>query len=78
MLEYLYGKRFGSKIARANRKDGDRILVQKQVAEGNDRHGGHRHVCEGNRARVGMSHGMVEVKLLCFILIKYRIYVVFD
>ena len=34
--------------------------------EGNDPHGGHRHVCEGGRAYVGMSHGMVEVKLLCF------------
>jgi len=25
MLEYLYGKRFGSKIAWANRKEGDRV-----------------------------------------------------
>jgi len=33
---------------------------------GNDRHEGHRRVCEGDRARVGVSHGMVEVKLLCF------------
>jgi len=25
MLELLYGKRFGSKLARANRKEGDRV-----------------------------------------------------
>jgi hypothetical protein len=35
--------------------------------EGNDPHGGHRRVCEGHRARVGVSHAMVEVKQLCFI-----------
>ena len=34
--------------------------------EGEDPRGGHRQVCEGDRARVGVSHGMVEVKLLCF------------
>jgi len=34
--------------------------------EGNDPHGGHGRVCEGDGARVGVSHGMVEVKLLCF------------
>ena len=34
--------------------------------EGNDPHGGHKYVCEGERARVGVSHGMVKVKLLCF------------
>jgi hypothetical protein len=34
--------------------------------KGNDPHGGHRRVCEGDRARVGVSHGIVEVKLLCF------------
>ena len=34
--------------------------------EGNDLHGGHEQVCEGDRVRVGVSHGMVEVKLLCF------------
>ena len=43
-----------------------RARVQKQVVEGNDLHGGHGRVCEGDRARVGVSHGMVEVKLLCF------------
>jgi hypothetical protein len=26
MLEYLYGKMFGSKIAWANRKEGDRVV----------------------------------------------------
>jgi hypothetical protein len=29
-------------------------------------HGGHGQVYEGDRARVGVSHGMVEVRLLCF------------
>jgi hypothetical protein len=43
-----------------------RVRVQKQAVEGNDPHGGHGRVCEGDRAGVGVSHGMVEVKLLCF------------
>jgi len=34
--------------------------------EGNDPHEGHGRVCEGDRARIGVSHRMVEVKLLCF------------
>jgi hypothetical protein len=34
--------------------------------EGNDPHGGHGQVCEGGRARVRVSHRMVEVKLLYF------------
>jgi len=34
--------------------------------EANDPHGGHRHICEGGRVHVGVSHGMVEVRLLCF------------
>ena len=34
--------------------------------EGNDPHGGHGRMCEGDRARVGESHGVIEVKLLCF------------
>jgi hypothetical protein len=42
------------------------VRVQKQVVVGNDPHGGHGRVCEGDRARVGVSHGIVEVKLLCF------------
>ena len=29
--------------------------------EGNDPHGGHGRGCEGDRARVGVSHWMVEV-----------------
>ena len=40
--------------------------MQKQAVEGKDPHGGHGQVCEGSRAHVGVSHGMVEVKLLCF------------
>jgi len=38
----------------------------EQVGEGNDPYGGHGSVCEGDKACVGVSHGMVEVKLLCF------------
>ena len=34
--------------------------------EGNDPHGGHGCICEGDTALVRVSHGMVEVKLLCF------------
>ena len=33
------------------------------MVEGNEPHGGHGRVCEGDRARVGVSHEMVEVKL---------------
>ena len=44
---------------------GGRDGSQKQAMESNDTHGGHRRVCEGERAHVEMSHGMVEVKLLC-------------
>jgi len=40
--------------------------MQKQTVECNDPHGGHGRVRKGDRARVGVSHGMVEVKLLCF------------
>ena len=43
-----------------------RVRVQKQAVEGYDPHEGYGRVCEGVRARVGVSHGMVEVKLLCF------------
>ena len=38
----------------------------EQVVEGNDPHGGHRRVSEGDMACVGVSHGMAEVKLLCY------------
>ena len=31
MLGYLYGKRFGSKIASANRKEGDRVGARPSV-----------------------------------------------
>jgi hypothetical protein len=34
--------------------------------ECNDPHGGNERVCEGDRARVGVSHGMVEVKLFFY------------
>jgi len=37
--------------------------------EGNDPHGGHGCICEGDMVHVGVrrvSHGMVEIKLLCF------------
>jgi hypothetical protein len=69
MLEYLYGKGFGLKIAWANRKEGDRVgvgLSTEHVVEGNDPYWGHGRIYEGDGARVGVSHGMVEVKLLCF------------
>jgi hypothetical protein len=42
------------------------MLVQKQAVEGNVPHEGHWWVYEGGRACVGVRHGMVEVKLLCF------------
>ena len=41
------------------------VRVEKQAVEGNDPHGGHRCICEGDTAHVGVSHGIVEVKLLC-------------
>jgi hypothetical protein len=34
--------------------------------EDNDLHRGHGEVCEGDSARVGVSHGVVEVKLMLF------------
>ena len=34
--------------------------------EGNDPHGGHGYVYEGDTARVGVKHWMAEVKVLCF------------
>jgi len=40
--------------------------VQKLVVEGNDPQGGLGRLCEGDRTRFGVSHGMVEIKLLCF------------
>ena len=41
-----------------------RVQVQKEAVEVNDPYGGHGRVYEGVRAGVGVSHGMVEVKLL--------------
>ena len=38
----------------------------EQVVQGNYPCGGHGCVCEGDMARVGVSHGMAEVKLLCY------------
>ena len=52
-LRYLYGKRFGLKIAWANGKEGDSVGVgpgTERVVEGNDPNGGHRRVCEGDMA----------------------------
>jgi len=40
-----------------------RVQVEKQDVEGNDPHGNHRWICEGDRAHYGVSHEMVEVKL---------------
>jgi hypothetical protein len=57
MLGYSYGKRFGSRIARANRKEGHRVGVGpgiEQVVQGNDPHDSHGRVCEGGMARVGV------------------------
>jgi hypothetical protein len=66
-LGYSYGKMLGSKIAWANSKGVDKVRVgpdTKQVMEGNDPHGGHGRVCEGDMARVGVRNGMTEVELL--------------
>ena len=41
-----------------------RVRLQEQAVEDNNPRGGHRCVCEGDRARVGVSHGIVEVKLV--------------
>jgi hypothetical protein len=37
-----------------------------QVVDGKDPHGGYGQVCEGDIGHVGVSHGVVEVKLFCF------------
>jgi hypothetical protein len=42
------------------------VRIQKQAVEGDDSHGSHWQVYEGGTARVGVRHGMVDVKLLCF------------
>jgi len=41
----------------------------EQEVEGNNPHGGHRRVCEGDMARVGVSHGMAE----CSETLAYKI-----
>jgi len=40
--------------------------VTEHVMEGNNPHGGHRLVWEGDMARVGVKHGMAEDRLLCY------------
>ena len=45
------------------------VRVEKHAVEGNDPHGGHRYMCEGDMVCVRVrrvSHGVVEIKLLCF------------
>ena len=46
MFGVLYGKKFGSEMAWAIMKEGDRgeggVRVQKQAVKGNDSHGGQR------------------------------------
>ena len=39
-----------------------RVRIHKQFVGCNDPHGGHGRVCEGDRDRVWVRHGMVEVK----------------
>jgi hypothetical protein len=65
MLGYLYRKRFGSKIASTKRKEGDRVGAGQSTETGcggNNPYEGPRWVEIG---RIGVSHGIVEVKLLC-------------
>jgi hypothetical protein len=67
MLGWSYRKCFGSKLAWANRKEDGSVGVgtgKQQVVEGNDQHGSHERVCEGDMARVGVSFGMAEVKTI--------------
>jgi hypothetical protein len=40
--------------------------VQKQAVEGNNPHGGHGRIHEGDMVHIRVSHGIAEVKLLCF------------
>jgi hypothetical protein len=40
--------------------------VTEPVVEGNDPHVGHGRVCAGDIPRVGVSHRIAEVKLLCY------------
>jgi hypothetical protein len=62
-------KRLGSKMARASKKDGDRVgvgLVAKQVVKGNDPHGDQGLVWVRDIARAGVKHRKTEVRLLCY------------
>jgi hypothetical protein len=43
-----------------------RVQVEKQAVEDSDPHRGYGCEREGDTARVGVSHGMVEIQLLCF------------
>jgi len=58
-MEYLYGKRFGSKIAWANRKEGDRLGAVQSTETGC---GG----CEGDRARVLLAQAIFELNLFLY------------
>jgi hypothetical protein len=40
--------------------------VTEQVVKDNNPHGGHGLVWEGDMSRVGVKHGMAEVKLSCY------------
>jgi len=43
-----------------------RVRVQKKAVEGNEPHRSHGRLCKGEWVLVVVSHGIVEVKLLCF------------
>jgi len=38
----------------------------EKAVEGNDPHRGQGRLCKGDCLLIGVSHGIVEVKLLCF------------
>jgi len=74
MFGVLYGKGFGSEMAWAIRKEGERVGGGSEYRnklwrvtnyiEANGR------VCEGDRASRGRQ-GMVEVKLLCLVAVSF-------
>jgi hypothetical protein len=70
LLQYLCGKRSGSKIAWANRKGGDGEGQSRETGCGGQRPMQRPEVCMMEMWHsVGVrrvSHGMVEIKLLCF------------
>jgi hypothetical protein len=58
---------FGSKIAWANRREGDRVgvgPVTEQVVKGIDPHGGRGRVCERDMARVRVGHCHISLTYL--------------